>query len=194
MTPFFHSNWSGPLEKSSSDRNAVRATDHTPERATSAECSPEQAGPLNAVEQVYFFNCQGANAIKIGRSDDPEARMRACQTGCPLQLTLLGSIPGDLATERTLHSRFESLRIQGEWFRSAPELLDFIGEALARRAGGCDGSRLPMTFEHRGEYRSLEEWCRRMCLHEMAVLGLMVDGMSFAEAIRHPRSQKARPA
>jgi hypothetical protein len=192
MSELFISPQCGAAAHVAEDSEVASPAVHTTEPPKSVRRGAEQTVPLIAeIERVYFFNCQGANAIKIGRSDDPTARLAACQTGCPLPLTLLGSIPGRLSTERELHARFASLRIHGEWFRAETELVEFIGEALARRPDDCAGSRLNVTFEHQGSYRTLEEWCRRLRLSDLAVLGLMVDGLSFAEAIRHPRAKRA---
>jgi hypothetical protein len=40
---------------------------------------------------------------------------------------VLGAVPGDISEEMKLHQRFSGLRIKGEWYKSEPELLDFIG-------------------------------------------------------------------
>lgn len=174
----------------------MRTTVHTTESVASVSGSAEHSGALNDSERVYFFSCAEAKAIKIGHSDDPEARLRACQTGCPLPLTLLGSIPGGVRKERELHGLFSGLRIHGEWFRSEPELLEFIGNALALSTGA---PRVPSDprereFEHDGERLTLSAWCRRLGLREMAVLGRLVDGLSLAEAINDPWVQANRVA
>ena len=47
----------------------------------------------------------------------------------PTKQELLGLMLGEEVLERELHARFGHLRLRGEWFRGAPELLDFITEA-----------------------------------------------------------------
>jgi hypothetical protein len=48
------------------------------------------------------------------------------QIECPVTLTLLHFEPGTLDRERELYRRFSALRVRGEWFRPAPELVEFI--------------------------------------------------------------------
>jgi hypothetical protein len=36
--------------------------------------------------------------------------------------------------EHDLHQRFAPFRLQGEWFRKAPELMSFIAECAAPKA------------------------------------------------------------
>lgn len=73
---------------------------------------------------VYF--AQADDRIKIGWSKQVSARLASLQTGCPSPIRLLGTIPGSRAVERRLHEQFASLRLSGEWFRAAPELLAHI--------------------------------------------------------------------
>lgn len=73
---------------------------------------------------VYF--AQADDRVKIGWSKQVASRIAQLQTGCPSPLKLLGVIPGARGLERQLHERFAGLRLTGEWFRAAPELLDHI--------------------------------------------------------------------
>ena len=80
---------------------------------------------------VYFVQAGENGPIKIGvTSGDPMVRMAALQTGNPERLRMLGYVPGDRSREERAHSRFSDLRMQGEWFRAAPELLTFIDGAV----------------------------------------------------------------
>jgi hypothetical protein len=76
--------------------------------------------------RTYFIS--DGEAVKIGYSTDPESRLRYLQTGHPKKLVLLGvcSIP-----EPVLHEKFESLRLQGEWFRLTPELEGYIRDVVS---------------------------------------------------------------
>lgn len=79
-----------------------------------------------AKSRVYFIFSEKQNAIKIGYSIDPNQRLAAIQgsnAGC---LKLLKVIPGGLELEQKLHKRFKHLRLGGEWFDAAPELIKFI--------------------------------------------------------------------
>jgi hypothetical protein len=70
---------------------------------------------------VYFVTCREANAVKIGSSLEPHARLPEIQWGCPLPLTLEAVRPGgNSEQEFELHRRFADDRIRGEWFRITP--------------------------------------------------------------------------
>lgn len=82
------------------------------------------------VKIVYFVQVETDGPIKIGFTVDMAGRFGALQTSSPHALRLLGTVPGDEERERQIHEEFEHLRMQGEWFKPAPELLDFIAEVL----------------------------------------------------------------
>lgn len=66
---------------------------------------------------IYFIEAVGANRVKIGFTEgEPEARLKALQTGCPHPLRLLVAFPGAQSVEKQLHEQFANLRTQGEWF------------------------------------------------------------------------------
>ena len=75
---------------------------------------------------AYFIESSMTGLIKIGRSVDPESRLRALQTASPDKLTLLKAIPEQVVSESELHERFSHLRRQGEWFEAADEIREFI--------------------------------------------------------------------
>jgi hypothetical protein len=76
---------------------------------------------------VYFVQESLVGAIKIGVASDVERRLKIIQTDCPGTLTLLAVMPGVTnAVEPELHLMFSRFHIRGEWFRSDPELLEFI--------------------------------------------------------------------
>src|SRR5947207_2529709 len=78
------------------------------------------------VEQVYFFKENATNAIKIGRSYDVRMRFEQIQSGMPQELEFLGFMQGSWAKEKEMHSKFEHLRLRGEWFRFDQSIVDFI--------------------------------------------------------------------
>lgn len=75
---------------------------------------------------VYFADAGGQ--IKIGWSKKVSARLAQLQTGSAVPIKLLGTTPGGRAVERRIHERFAHLRLSGEWFIAAPELLAFIAQ------------------------------------------------------------------
>lgn len=64
--------------------------------------------------------------VKIGYSDDPHARIRDLQVGCPYKLKLIGTRPGSRKEEKSLHSLFYNHRLHGEWYQGHEEVLDFV--------------------------------------------------------------------
>ena len=80
---------------------------------------------------VYFVLNRDSKAVKIGSAKNVKRRLASLQTSSPAQLELLGSIKLNnihqaIDLEKSLHQKFDKLRIIGEWFRSRPELLNQI--------------------------------------------------------------------
>lgn len=77
---------------------------------------------------VYFIQAGEGGLIKIGMTYDVADRMKTLQVGCPARLILLGVIQREDAAEqeRSAHIYFKHLRVRGEWFTPAPELLEVI--------------------------------------------------------------------
>lgn len=78
---------------------------------------------------TYFIRRSGA--IKIGHSGFPKGRIMALQVAFPEPLEVLAVIPNSIIDEPTAHHKFVHLRMRGEWFRAAPELLYFISQVKA---------------------------------------------------------------
>jgi predicted nucleic acid-binding Zn ribbon protein len=82
---------------------------------------------------VYFIQA-GNGAIKIGFSKDIEARLADLQVASPVQLRLLGTMNGTKETEKNIQDTFADLRLRGEWFEPARDLLDFLAGHIAKNA------------------------------------------------------------
>jgi len=74
-------------------------------------------------EYLYIikFGKDDWSPIKIGVSNNPEARKATFQVGCPYELSVLHtyrmqSHKHAIAVEENLHQKFSELRIRGEWF------------------------------------------------------------------------------
>ena len=76
-------------------------------------------------------------------------RLSLLQTSSPYPLTVLAAIPGGRKDEIELHTRFASLRVRGEWFAAAPELVAFIEGVLAEQA---EAARKTLKPWDRGYY------------------------------------------
>lgn len=70
----------------------------------------------------YTYFARRGDLIKIGHSGAPKERMQSL--GKPLDV--LAVIPNPIISEGAAHVKFAHLREKGEWFRIAPELLEFI--------------------------------------------------------------------
>lgn len=75
---------------------------------------------------IYFIQCGENGLIKIGYSYSPEKRLSELQTGSPIPLKILTTIPGDIDSEFKLHKQFDDFRANGEWFYPVKPVLDFI--------------------------------------------------------------------
>lgn len=79
---------------------------------------------------IYFIQCGENGPIKIGQSDDVEARMSQLQIACPYKLKLLWVYTGNMYTEKDIHREFSHERIRGEWFHPSRRLFKSIEKNL----------------------------------------------------------------
>lgn len=76
---------------------------------------------------IYFIQDDTLGHIKIGFTEQEIGdRMSALQTGSPVGLVLLLTMPGDQDVEDALHQRFDSLHLRGEWFFPGPALIGYL--------------------------------------------------------------------
>lgn len=81
----------------------------------------------NQAGWVYFIRSGHTHAIKIGfTAGRVEDRLKSLQTAHPYKLEVVGKSRGTRDYEKSLHSRFSSLRLEGEWFEPHPDLLALI--------------------------------------------------------------------
>lgn len=92
------------------------------ETATTWSC-PAVTNP-----SVYFIQAIAGGPVKIGRSITPTERLSSLQTGNPMPLRIIATIPGGAFAERALHRAFADDRVKGEWFSPSRELMAFIAE------------------------------------------------------------------
>jgi hypothetical protein len=70
---------------------------------------------------IYF--AEMGDWIKIGyTAGKPARRIAQLQTGQPQRIKLLGTIPGDMDAESSLHQEFRDYRVGGEWFEKSERL------------------------------------------------------------------------
>lgn len=73
---------------------------------------------------IYFIAAE--DRVKIGRSIDPNKRLRELQTASPFPLRMLGFFEGGELEEKETQRRFRTHSLHGEWFKLTPEVLAFI--------------------------------------------------------------------
>ena len=87
-------------------------------------------------EQVYFV--KAGNVVKIGRSLNPKARLKALQKDKGQTIIpevadmenaeIVWTFPGGRKAESVMHHNFRKYRVAGEWFRWSREIEKFIKE------------------------------------------------------------------
>lgn len=91
---------------------------------------PPAVGPrTEPLRSVYFIQPTAGGLIKIGVATNPTSRLQSLQTGCPVELRILGIVPDvGQVVETELHQRFAASRVRGEWFDPTPDLVAYIAE------------------------------------------------------------------
>lgn len=70
-------------------------------------------------EQEYVYAIAHPHGfVKIGRSNDPQSRLRQHQTSCPYELWIVAQIPviDSREVEAELHSYLDEKQVRGEWY------------------------------------------------------------------------------
>ena len=91
-------------------------------------------------DHLYFIQAHKTGMIKIGRSKDPNKRLKSLQTGSGDKLKLIAVFEGQGHREFELHDRLASYRKQGEWF-------DYE----------CVGS-IPLPFYEKIPFGAFDDW------------------------------------
>jgi len=103
------------------DDSEVRAASNT-----ISAIMPENVVRIDSRRRQFIYFISDGDAIKIGKSTDPERRMRSMQTGHPKRLWLIGTISESRMTEAQAHARFADHLVRGEWFKSRPAIVKDI--------------------------------------------------------------------
>lgn len=78
-------------------------------------------------QYVYFIAADPYNgAVKIGKANDCDIRLKQLQTGTHLDLKIYHklAVPNAFVLEKQLHRQYASYRLRGEWFSFTREELD----------------------------------------------------------------------
>ena len=91
---------------------------------TDEECSPQDSDDGEEEGKIYFIQQQ--DAVKIGFSKNPWARLAQLKVGMPYVATLLFHVVATKSQEQATHELFKKHRLEGEWFSICPEILAYI--------------------------------------------------------------------
>ena len=91
-------------------------------------------------DNLYIIQSDKSGMIKIGRSKDPNKRLKQLQTGNPNKLKLIASFKDMGWREKLLHERLSEWSEQGEWFNY-----------------GCVGS-IPDDIYEKIKWGSFDNW------------------------------------
>ena len=85
-------------------------------------------------QYLYIIQSDKTGSLKIGRSKNPEKRLKQLQTGSPFSLRLIFAAKNKGHMEKTIHERLKRFkeRRKGEWldFECAGSLPDWICEMI----------------------------------------------------------------
>jgi len=85
-------------------------------------------------EYLYVIGELGGKYAKIGRSKNPQARLKMLQTGFPVPLRLWGFCNHvSPFTEREVHQKLKDFKEKGEWFRVSDEVNQTISQIRSFR-------------------------------------------------------------
>lgn len=113
---------------------------------------------------VYFAQAQNSKAVKIGKSNDPVARVKLLQIGSPEPLKIIYIGYGGYEAESSFHREFSASHLHGEWFSYEPEISTFVREAKEAREyarkwrAQKEVERLEDEEQERWEQEQYDKW------------------------------------
>lgn len=101
---------------------------------------------------IYFVASVDYGAVKIGKAKNLASRFSALKSSSPVPLAMGAAIRFIPECEEWLHNIFSHLRLHGEWFDAAPELVDMMRTAKDQGTRGV----LEKIHELRPSYKCLD--------------------------------------
>jgi len=84
---------------------------------------------LNA-KRIYAVLDRRTKSVKIGISNDPDARLKGLQTGSAHDLEMIGHVAGSFAAEASCHAALADHSLNGEWFKWNASVQEFVDRLL----------------------------------------------------------------
>lgn len=91
---------------------------------------------------IYFIR-HGNKRVKIGRSIEVDRRLSEIRVGLPGKARILYLTPGGADLEGSLHRRFASDRVNGEWFQYSQAIRDWISADKLTRQERASNKSVP---------------------------------------------------
>lgn len=161
------------IEPSQFDARAESMTLEELRAAEESEYNRQRSGePI-----VYFIECVGIPAVKIGWTTNIRKRLGSHQISCPLPLRVVATVPGGEEREREFHCQFKSLHMHGEWFRLADELKEYLEANLSVLGPRYSLEKERRELKFRALSIQLEHMFRKLApcspRHELSCAGLI---------------------
>lgn len=83
---------------------------------------PEKKEPIKG--HVYLIQNTKTKNLKIGFSKNPKSRLSTLNLASDVELILLDCFKGTMNDERNLHEKYDSMRMNSEWFEYSEEIVD----------------------------------------------------------------------
>jgi hypothetical protein len=100
---------------------------------------------------IYFAKPVGSDGpIKIGRTRDPQKRLRSMNADSPVELEFAAVAEAEFEDEAKLHRQFDNCHLRGSWFAASPG----ITRAIALIAGGYSARAVIDNDSHADSHRS----------------------------------------
>lgn len=107
---------------------------------------------------IYAIQARGTDFVKVGRTTRGGLRKRldAMQTGCPMELCILGLYAGGREQETVVHHhlRVAGKHVRGEWFRYDEQTAAILSKLMPLDAEVRPKTR-PVASAHRRLSRAL---------------------------------------
>jgi hypothetical protein len=112
------------------------------------------------IGSIYFIECEGQHALKVGFAIDPRSRLFILQTGNPMPLFQIGEVPAAMSAEQELHRMLRPLAIAREWYPRT-HLFEMLHEDLMDELEDSGAAFLTPAAVRRAARATITEFCEQ---------------------------------